>query len=141
MCFRSPISLALAAADAASTECAVFRRTRTSADDGDEEAADPDLSLDPADTVGLAWRDRNRAEEELEVASAQALANTTATWARASEEPAWPEMLAGMEPPTTIFMSSSEGERGQGGHADAMDLDREFVVVEDDTLLRTDKVE
>ena len=34
--------------------------------------ADPDLGLDPADTEGLAWRDRNRAEAELEAASTQA---------------------------------------------------------------------
>ena len=48
----------------------MFRRTRTRAVDRDEEPADPDLGLDPADTDGLAWRDQNRAEEELEAASA-----------------------------------------------------------------------
>lgn len=44
----------LAAADAASTKGAAFRRTWTSAVDRDEEAANPDLGLDPTDIEGLA---------------------------------------------------------------------------------------
>ena len=61
--FRSPILLALAAADAASNEGAAFRRSRSGTVDRDEEErADPDLGLDPADTEGLAWQDRNRAK-------------------------------------------------------------------------------
>ena len=47
----------------------MFQKTRTSAINQDEEVADPDLGLDPADTEGLAWRDWNKAEEELEAAS------------------------------------------------------------------------
>nr|XP_040245316.1 uncharacterized protein LOC120964591 [Aegilops tauschii subsp. strangulata] len=78
----SPISLALAAADAASNKGAVFQKTRTSAVDRDEEMANPDLGLDPADTVGLAWRDRNRAEADLQ-AESQAWVSTAAAWARA----------------------------------------------------------
>nr|XP_020155088.1 uncharacterized protein LOC109740438 [Aegilops tauschii subsp. strangulata] len=50
-------------------------------------------------------------------------------------------MPAGMEPATTVFMSSSEGERGQGGRADVVDLDREVVDVDDNTPPRTDVVE
>ena len=84
---------------------------------------------------------RNPAEEELEVASAQAWVNAAATWARASEELAWPEMPVGMEPAATVFMPSSERERGQGGRADAMDLDLEVVIVGDDTPPRADVVE
>ena len=53
MSFKSPISLALAVANAASMEGAAFRRTRTSAD-GEEEAVDLDHGLDPTDTDGLA---------------------------------------------------------------------------------------
>ena len=37
--------------------------------DVEEGRADPDLGLDPSDAEGLAWRDRNRAEAELEAAS------------------------------------------------------------------------
>ena len=43
--------------------------------------ADPDLGLDPADTVALAWQDRNRAEADLEAESAQAWVNVAAAWA------------------------------------------------------------
>ena len=75
LCFRSPISLAVAAADVAAAEGAAFRRSRSGTIDRDEEEegrADPDLGLDPSDAEGLAWRDRNRAEAELEAASTQA---------------------------------------------------------------------
>nr|XP_020184510.1 ensconsin-like [Aegilops tauschii subsp. strangulata] len=41
----------------------------------------------------------------------------------------------------TVFVPSSEGEHGRGSRADVMDLDREVVVVGDDTLPRTDVVE
>nr|XP_040245999.1 uncharacterized protein LOC120964969 [Aegilops tauschii subsp. strangulata] len=64
----SPISLALAAADPASAEGAVFRRSRSCTVDRDEEVE----RADPADAEGLAWRDQNRAEAELEAASTQA---------------------------------------------------------------------
>ena len=60
MCFRSLISLALAAADTASVEGTTFRRSRSDAvdrdedEDGDEVPEDPDLGLDPDDAKGLA---------------------------------------------------------------------------------------
>ena len=105
--FRSPVSLALAAAEAASSGGAVFRKTRTSAIDRDKEMADSDLGLDPADTEGLAWREWNRAEAELEAAADQAWVSAAVTWARAGKETAWPEMPAGMEPAAMVFMPPS----------------------------------
>ena len=74
MCFRSPISLAVATTDAASIEGAAFRRSRSGTTDRDkdidgyEAPEDLNLGLDPADAEGLAWRDRNRAQAELESA-------------------------------------------------------------------------
>nr|XP_020183203.1 nuclease SbcCD subunit C-like [Aegilops tauschii subsp. strangulata] len=140
----SPISLALAAADAASVEGATFWRSRSGTVDQDEEEeewADPDLGLDLANAEGLAWRDRNRAEAELEAASTQAWVSTATTWARAGEEPAWPEMPARTVAAATVFVLSLEGEHNQGGRADVMDLDWEVVVIGDDTPPRTDVVE
>nr|XP_020189237.1 myristoylated alanine-rich C-kinase substrate-like [Aegilops tauschii subsp. strangulata] len=139
----SPISLALAVADAASVEGAAFRRSRSGTVDRDEEEApvDPDLGLDPADVEGLAWRDRNRAEAELEASSTQAWVSAATAWARAGKEAAWPEMPVGTVAATTVFVLASEREHGQGGRADMMDLDREVVVVEDGTPQRTDVVE
>ena len=83
MGFRSPISLELAAADAASNEGAAFWRSRSGTVDRDEEEerADPDLGLDPADTEGLVQWDRNWAEAELEAASTQDWVNATTMWA------------------------------------------------------------
>ena len=117
MGFRSPISLALAAADATSNEGATFRRSRSGTIDRDkqEERADPDLGLDTADTEGLPWRDQNRAEVQLEAASTLAWVDAAATWARSGEEPAWPEMPAGTVVAETVFVPSLEGRRGQGG--------------------------
>ena len=63
------------------------------------------------------------------------------TWVRAGEDLPWPEMPAGTVAAATVFMPSSEGEHGQGGRADVMDLDQEVVVVGDDTPPRTDMVE
>ena len=59
------------AAEAAATEGAVFRRSRSDlAGIAEEEGwGDSDLGLDPNDAEALAWRDRNRAEAELEAAS------------------------------------------------------------------------
>jgi len=49
--------MALVAMEAAFGGDTVFRRTRSSAIDRDEEVPDRDLGLDPADTEGLARRD------------------------------------------------------------------------------------
>ena len=56
------MALALATMEAASAGSAVFRRTRSSTIDRDEEIVNPNLGLDPADTEALAWKDQNRAE-------------------------------------------------------------------------------
>ena len=47
----------------------------------EEEWANLDLGLDPADAEGLAWRDRNRAEAELQAASVRASTDATVAWA------------------------------------------------------------
>ena len=75
--------LALAAAEAAPPEGAGFRRSRSGTIyQGEEEGqADPDLGLDPSDTEGRAWRDRDWAEAMLEAASTRAWANTAEAWA------------------------------------------------------------
>ena len=69
-----PIALARAAAEAAAAEGTAFRRSWSDLADqakGDGRA-DSDLGLDPSDAEALAWRDRNRAEAELEAASVRA---------------------------------------------------------------------
>ena len=48
-----------------------------------EGRADSDLGLDPNDAEALAWRDRNRAEAELEAVSVQAWTDAAVAWARA----------------------------------------------------------
>ena len=45
LCFRSPVSLAVAAVDAASVQGAAFRRSRLGTIDQDEEVLDVDLGL------------------------------------------------------------------------------------------------
>ena len=77
----------------------------------------------------------------MEAASTQAWVNAAKTWVRVGEEPAWLQMRAGMVAATTAFVPSQEGERGQGGREDVMDLVREVVVIGDDTPPRTDVVE
>ena len=69
--------------EAAAAEGAEFRRSRFDlADQAEvEEQADSGLGLDPNDAEAMAWRDRNRAEAELEAASVRAWADTTAAWA------------------------------------------------------------
>ena len=69
--FRLPIALARATADVAAGESAAFQRSRSGTVDRDEEEepADPDLGLDSADAEGLAWRDQNSANVELEATS------------------------------------------------------------------------
>ena len=85
---------ARAAAKAADAEGAAFRRSRSDlADQAEVEGrADSDLGLDPNDAEALAWRDRNRAEAELEAASVQAWTDAAPAWARAGVEPSWHEM-------------------------------------------------
>ena len=58
-------------AEPETAEGAVFRRSRSDlADQAEAEGrAESDLGLDPNDAEALAWRDRNRAEAELEAAS------------------------------------------------------------------------
>ena len=74
------MSLARAAAKSVSFSGATFWKTRSSLIEGEEEEeADPDLGLDPADAKSLAWRDWNRAVAE----SARAWASTAVTWAQA----------------------------------------------------------
>ena len=82
--------MARAAADAAAAEGAAFQRSRSDlADKGEVEGlADSDLGLDPNDAEALAWRDRNRAEAELEAASVRAWTDSAAAWARGGAEPA-----------------------------------------------------
>ena len=106
-----------------------------------EGRADSNLGLDPNDAEGLAWWDRNRAEEELEAASVRAWTDATAAWARAGVEPAWREMLEGTMVAATVFEPSSVRERGRGGRAEVAILDRDILEVGDDTPLRVDIVE
>ena len=75
--------LARAAAEAAAAEGAAFRRSRSDlAEQGEAEGrADSELGLDPSDAEALAWRDRNRAEAELEAASVRAWTDAAAAWA------------------------------------------------------------
>lgn len=135
--------LVRAAANAAAAEEAVFRRSRSDPVDQveEEERVDPDLVLDPTDAEGLAWRDKNRAEAELEAASVRAWTDAAAAWARAGEEPAWREMPEGSVVAATVFEPSSVGERDHGGRAELVILDQEVVEVEDDTPSRVDTVE
>lgn len=89
---RTPLDLALAVTDVASRGSFTFRRTRTSAIDRDEEEPKEDLGLYPTDTERVAWRARNKAEEELvelEVAPAQSWARAVEARERATAEPAW----------------------------------------------------
>ena len=76
--------MARAAAEAAAAEGAEFRRSRSDlADQAEVEGrADSDLGLDPNDAEALAWRDRNRAEAELEAASVRAWTDEAVAWAR-----------------------------------------------------------
>ena len=62
------------AAEAATAEGAAFRRSWYDLADQTkvEGRANSDLGLDPNDAEALAWRDRNRAEAELEAASVRA---------------------------------------------------------------------
>ena len=106
-----------------------------------EGRADSDLGLDPNDAEALAWRDRNRAEAELEAASVQAWTDAAAAWARAGAEPAWREMPEGTVVAATVFEPSSVRERGRGGRAEVVIPDREVVEVEDDTPPRADVAE
>ena len=128
------------AAEAAAAEGAAFRRSRSDlADQAEVEGrADSDLGLDPNDAEALAWRDRNRAEAELEAASVQAWTDAAAAWARAGAEPAWREMPEGTVVAATVFEPSSVRERGRGGRAEVVILDQEVVEVADDTPPRAD---
>ena len=92
--FRSPITLARAAAEAAAAEGAAFRWSQSDLAGlaGEEGWGDSDLGLDPDDTEALAWWDRNRAEAELEAASVRAWTDAAVAWARGGTEPAWREM-------------------------------------------------
>ena len=110
-------------------------------EDEEEEPADPDLGLDPTDAEGLAWRDRNRAEVELEAASVRAWTDAAAAWARAGAEPAWREMPEGTVVAATVFEPSSVRERGRGGRAEVVIPDREVMGVADDTPPRAGVVE
>nr|XP_040244044.1 uncharacterized abhydrolase domain-containing protein DDB_G0269086-like [Aegilops tauschii subsp. strangulata] len=134
----SPIALARAAAEAATAEGAVFRRCRSDlADQAEAEGrADSDLGLDPNDAEALAWRDRNRAEAELEAASVHAWTDAAAAWARPGAEPVWREMPEGTVVAATVFEPSSVRERGRGGRAEVVIPDRGVVEVEDDTPRR-----
>ena len=75
--------MARAAADAAAAEGTAFRRIWSDLVDQVEEEgrADSNLGLDPNDAEGLAWRDRNRVEAELEAASVRAWTDEAAAWA------------------------------------------------------------
>ena len=106
-----------------------------------EGRADSDLGLDPNDAEALAWRDRNRAEAELEAASVRAWTDAAAAWARPGAEPVWREMPEGTVVAATVFEPSSVRERGRGGRAEVVIPDREVVEVEDDTPPRADVVE
>ena len=141
--FRSPIALVRAAAEAAAAEGASFRRSRCDLAGlaGEEGRGDSDFGLDPDDAEALAWRDRNRAEAELEAALVQAWTDATMTWVRGGAEPAWREMLEGTVVAVTVFELSTVRERGRGGRAEVVILDREVVEVGGDTLLRADVVE
>ena len=77
--------MARAAADATTAEGTTFRRSWSDLVDQVEEEgrANQDLGLDPTDVEGLAWRERNRAEAELEAASVRAWTDAAAAWARA----------------------------------------------------------
>lgn len=123
--FRWPVWLAWLAVEATSFGGATFWKTRSSVIEREEEEVNPDLGLDPGDVEGLALRDQNWAVAELEVESAQVWASAAAAWARAGEEPMWPEMPAGMEPAATVFMPPSEGERSEDSRTEVVDLDRE----------------
>nr|XP_045084577.1 chloride intracellular channel protein 6-like [Aegilops tauschii subsp. strangulata] len=138
-----PIALARAAASAAAAKGTAFRRRRSDlADQAEVEGrADSDLGLDPNDAEGLAWRDRNRAEAELEAASVRAWIDAAAAWARAGAEPAWREMPEGTVVAATVFEPSSVRERGREGRAEVVILDQEVVEVEDDTPPRVDVVD
>nr|XP_040252140.1 uncharacterized protein LOC109777838 [Aegilops tauschii subsp. strangulata] len=125
--------MAGAAAEAATAEGTAFRRSRSDlADQAEVEGrADSDLGLDPNDAEALAWRDRNRAEAELEAASVRAWTDATAAWARPGAEPAWREMPEGTMVAATVSEPSSVREHGHGGRAE----------VENDTPPRADVVE
>ena len=68
--------------EATTAEGAASRRSRSDlAEQGEAEGwADLDLILDTNDTEALAWRDRNRAEAELEAASVQAWTDAAVAW-------------------------------------------------------------
>ena len=97
--------------------------------------------MDPVDTEGLAWRDRNRAEAELEAAPVCAWTDAAAAWARPGAEPAWREMPEGTVVAAKVFEPSTVRERGRGGRAEVVIPDREVVKVEDDTPPRADVAE
>nr|XP_020196197.1 uncharacterized abhydrolase domain-containing protein DDB_G0269086-like [Aegilops tauschii subsp. strangulata] len=139
----SPIALARAAAKAATAEGAAFHGSRSDlADQAEAEGwADSDLGMDPNDAEALAWRDRNRAEAELEAASVRAWTDAVAAWARPGAEPVWREMPEGTVVAATVFEPSSVRERGRGGRAEVVIPDRGVVEVEDDTPPRADVAE
>ena len=135
--------LARAAAEAAAAEGAAFRRSWSDLAGmaGEEGRGDSDLGLDPDDAEALAWQDRNRAKAELEAASVQAWTDAARAWARAGTEPAWREMPEGTVVAATLFEPSMLRERGRGGRAEVVVLDREVVEVGDETPPRADMVE
>nr|XP_020156940.1 uncharacterized protein LOC109742265 [Aegilops tauschii subsp. strangulata] len=139
----SPIALARAAAEAATAEGAAFRRSRSDlADQAEEEGrADSDLGLDPNDAEALAWRDRNRAEAELEAPSVRAWTDAAEAWARPGTEPVWREMPEGTVVAATVFEPSSVREHDRGGRAEVVIPDRGVMEVEDDSPPRADVVE
>ena len=123
--FRSPVALARAMAEATTAEGAAFRRSRSNLaglarEDGHGES---DLGLDPNDAEDLAWRDRNRAEAELEAASVRAWTNAAAAWARADTELSRCEMPEGTMVAAMVFEPSSVRERGRGGRPEVVLLD------------------
>lgn len=73
-----PLDLALAATGAASGGNFSFRKTRSSVIDLPNGSLKEHLGLDPTNTEHCIWQARNKAEEDLAAASAQA-------WVRAAE--------------------------------------------------------
>lgn len=109
---RAPLDLAVAAAGPASGIDLVFRKTRSSIIDRVEVSPEEDLGMVRVDTKHVAWRSRNKAEEELAAHSARAWARAMEVRGQATMDPAWPEMPEGMEQAETVIEPLTEEGRG-----------------------------